>query len=812
MMFQDLRYGAWMLLKNPGFTIVAILSLALAIGANTAMFSYVDAVLLKPLAYKDPDRLVMVWELYSDGGKAPPSSVAFSEWRAQAKAFSHLSAITSSGATLNLTGPDRTERIRGSFVSANYFEMLGIQPMLGRCFSAEEERPGNERVVVLTNRFWQQRFGASPNILGSTILLNNESYTVIGMLPGGGIFDRETADVWLPLAFKLEQLRPDVRFFSVMGRLNHGSTIEQANAEVKLIVEKMSQQSQSNKKAFSAFVEPLRNHIVGSQTRATLFLLMGAAAFILLIACANIANLLLARSAVRQREVIIRMALGASQLRLMRQFLTESVLLAVISGGFGVILAIWLVKGLAALMPRLTIPTEVEVALDWRILLFTLGVSFLTGIIFGLAPALAATRLDLTKPLQERNVGSSARLSRNKPRSLLLISEIALCFALLIGAALMIRSFQRLLQVELGFETKNILTLRASLDRGRYPQAHQIVAYQSELLNRIRALPGVTSGAVTNALPLGGTSVKGVIHILSKGSIASKDPAPAALRVVSHDYLATMGIRLLKGRHLSEQDAMQSPPVVVINQSLAMRFEPGDDPVGSQIQIAGDSFAQISFTIVGVVNDIRHMRLEGQSEPEIYIPLGQAPDKAISSYGRSLFFVIRTAVNPTTLTATIQTLAASVDKNQPIYGVRTMEQVYSESITQPRFLTTLFSLFGVLALALAVVGIYGVMAYSVTQRTQEIGIRMALGAQTRDVLRLVIGQAMVITCAGLGIGLALALALSRYLSGLLYEVTPTDVATYSGAALLLAGVTLLASYLPARAAIKVDPVLTLRYD
>ena len=811
-MLQNLRYGARMLLKNPGFTVVAILSLALAIGANTAMFSYVDAVLLKPLAYRDSDRLVMVWELYPDGGKALPSSVAFLEWRAQAKAFSHLSAISSSSASLNLTGSDRTERILGSFVSANYFEMLGVQPALGRSFRSEEEQLGNEHVTLLTNRFWQQRFGADPNILGATILLNSESYTVIGVLPGGGIFDRKMNDVWLPLAFKPEQLSPDTRLFSVMGRLNHGSTIEQANAEVKWIAEKMSQRSQSNKKAFSAFVEPLSNHIVGRQTRAILFLLMGSAVFILLIACANVANLLLARGAARQREIAIRMALGASRSRLMRQFLTESVLLAIISGGFGAILAIWLVKGLAGLMPRLTIPNEVEVALDWRVLLFTFGVSFLTGIVFGLTPAWVVTRLDLTGPLQERNVGSSARLSRNKPRSLLLISEIALCFALLIGAALMVRSFMRLLQVELGFETRNILTLRASFDLVRYPQANQIVAYQSELRNRIRALPGVASAAVTNALPLGGTSAKGVIHILSKGSVEKKKPAPAALRVVSPDYFATMGIRLLKGRFLSERDTMQSPPIVVINRSLATQFGPGDDPIGSQIQIAGDNFAQISFTIVGVVNDIRHTRLEGNPEPEIYVPIDQAPDKALSTYGRSLFFVTRTVVNPATLIATIQTLAASVDKNQPIYGVRTMEQVYLESITQSRFLTTLFGLFGVLALSLAAVGVYGVMAYSVTQRTQEIGIRMALGAQTSDVSRLVIGQALALTCAGLMIGLALALALSRYLSSLLYEVTPTDVVTYSGVALLLSGVALLASYLPVRTATKIDPISALRYD
>jgi putative ABC transport system permease protein len=809
-MYQDLRYGMRMLVKNPGFTVVAVLLLALAIATNTVMFSFIDAVLLKPLAYKDPERLVMVWELSSKGGKTIPSPPTFLEWRKQNRAFSHLTASTSSGGSLNLTGRGRAERIRGSFVSASYFEMLGAQPVIGRAFRSEEEQPGNEHVAILANRFWRQKFEADPNIVGDTIFLNNESYVVIGVLPASKIFDKETTDIWLPLAFKPEQLNPNVRFFSVLGRLKQDVTIDQANADMKRIAEGIGQKDRAGNTSYSAVVEPLRDHIVGRSTKTILFLLMGSAFFILLIASTNVANLLLARGVARQHEVAIRMALGATRLRLMQQFLTESLLLTIISGGWGVVLANWLVDAFIVLMPRLTIPVEAEVSLDWRVLLFTLAVTCFTTILFGLIPAWQSTRLDVARPLQERIVSVPARLNHNRARSLLLVLEIALSFVLTIGAALMVRSFMRLIQVELGFETDNILTLRTNLDQTRYLQFSQIVAYQSELLNRIRTHPGVVSVAATNALPLGGTSIKSIIQITGQKSNESGTRESAAIRVVSSDYFATLGIHLLKGRFFSEQDTAHSPSVLVINHSLAKRIGVDSDPIGARVHFAGDNFAKLSFTIVGVIADTKHRSPNSQSESEVYIPIVQVPGKALSSLGRPLFFVVRTAVDPAVLTATVQALAASVDIDQPVYSIKTMEQVYSESIAQPRFLTVLFSLFGTLSLVLVTIGIYGVMAYSVTQRAREIGIRMALGAQSSDVLRLVMRQVLLPTSAGIIIGLVVALALSHYLSSLLYEVTPTDTATYIGVALILTSVALLASYFPARMATKVDPIVALR--
>jgi putative ABC transport system permease protein len=805
-MFQDLRYGAWILMKNPGFTAVALLSLALAIGVNTATFSLVDAVFLKPLSYQDPERLVMVWELSQSGKLSLPSPVTFLKWRAQTQVFSHLSAITSPD-NLSLNGVDRTERISGSLVSANYFEMLGERPMIGRTFRMEEEQPGNDHVVVLTNRFWQQRFGADPNVLGTTILLNSESYVVIGVLPSSTILDQERADLWLPLAFKPEQLRPNVQFFSVLGRLKHGVTLEQGNAEVRRIAELVSHEMRTDNASIGAIIQPLRDHIIPSDTKTILSLLTGAAFLVLLISCANVANLLLARGTVRQGEVAIRIALGASRLRLIRQFLTEGMLLAMISGGLGVVLAIWLIKGFIRFMPRLTVPTEVNVSLDWRALLFTLGFSFSTGILFGLIPAWLTTHLNLTKSLQKSIHGAPVRLNRNKPHSLLLILEIAISFVLTIGAFLMVRSLVQVIQVELGFDTKNIITLRTDLDRVHYPQSHQIIAYQTELLERIRALPGVVSASVTNVLPLGRTSIKNTIQLPSVGPIEPGARISVAVRSVGFDYFNTMGIRLLKGRFPSEQDIEQSLPVIVINQSLANQFGSDKNLIGTQVQTLG-----ATFTIVGVVADTKHRGPDGKSESEIYVTFVQLPEKALSSSGRSLFFMARTTVDPASFTTTIQTLAANIDKNQPIYGIRTMEQLYSESITQRQFWTILFGLFGILALVMAAVGIYGLMAYSVKQRTHEIGIRMALGAQPNNVLRLVLGQALLLAIISLGIGMATALALSRHLSALLYDVKPTDAATYFGVALLFVSIAVIASYVPARRAMKVDPMTALRCE
>jgi putative ABC transport system permease protein len=810
-MFQDLRSSMRMLMKKPGFTLTAIFTLALGIGASAAMFSFFDAVLFKPLAYHAPERLVMVWERSQDGGRTIPDIPSFQEWRRQNQVFSQLSAISSAGGGLTLTGRGTAERIRSLFVSANYFELLGAQPALGRFFNPDEDQAGKEHVAVLTNRCWEQRFGGDPKILGADITLDNKKYTVIGVAAPHRIFDRSSTEVWLPLVFTSEQIRSQSRFFTTEARLKPGVTVEQADAEIKRITEGLARQGLTVNKNASAVVQPLREHIVRG-SRQMMMLLMGAVIFILLIACANVANLLLARSMAREREVAVRAALGAGRSRLLRQFLTESVLLAVVSGGMGVILAFWLIKGFTALMPRFTIPTETEATIDLRVLLFTLGASLLTGIIFGLAPAWQASRPELTRLLQEHGYGASARLGRNKLRSLLLVSEIALTFALVIGAALLIRSFARMLQVDPGFQTERVLTLQTNLNKTRYPQAHQLINYQTALLDRMRAIPGAQSVAATNAVPLSGGGLFSLISITGRSPGESPAREGAAIRIVSPGYFETLGIRLLSGRYLSDHDTAQTSPVIVINQSLAKRHWPDRDPIGGHIQFAGDNFASLSFTIVGVIADLRHRRLQEKPEPEVYLLFSQTPDKALSSFGRALHFAVRTTSEPSNLTPAIRNIAASVDKDQPLYSVRTMEELYSESVAMPRFQTAIFSLFGALALALATVGVYGVMAYSVKQRTREIGIRMALGAQAGDVLRLVMRQGLALALVGAGVGLGVAIALTRFLTVYLYEIKATDAPTYIGVALFLLSIALLASYLPARRAVKVDPVIVLRHE
>jgi putative ABC transport system permease protein len=815
-MFQDLRFGARMLLKHRGFTAVAVFTLALGIGANTAMFSFVDAALFKPLAYLDPERLVEVREQMPSGMSTIPDIPSYQAWQAQNQVFSQMSAIANRGG-LNLTGRGIAERIGGSFVSANYFELLGVQPAMGRDFSADEEQAGKEHVTVLSNRCWRQRFGADPNALDASIILNNESYTVIGVLPPHPIFDRGSTEVWLPLVFTAEQIRSQMRFFTVMARLKPDVPVEQADAEMKRITEGLSSQGLTVTKNASASVRSLRDTMIVGPRRKMLLLLMGAVFFILLIACANVANLLLARAASRSREVAVRAALGAGRLRLMRQLLTESFLLSLLGGCAGTILAYWLVKGVAALAPRFTLPTEVEATIDWRVLVFTAGASFLTGIIFGLAPAWQATRIDLNNQLQDRGYGASARFSRNKLRGLLLVLEIAMTLVLVVGAGLLIRSFARLLQVDTGFQTERVLTFETNLDKTRYPQTHQVIEYQSELLNKIRAIPGVQSAAVTNSLPLTPGGLYTQIKIPGRSPGESSVREGAGIRAISHDFFKALGARLLKGRLPSERDTAQTAPVAVINQTLAKRRWPDRDPIGEEVQIGGDSGSS-TFTIIGVVADLKHRSgPESAADPDVYVLFNQIPEKAVSSslfsfVFRSLRFAVRTTNEPLALTNTIKRVAADIDKDQLLYGVKAMEQIYSESVAQPRFWTTLFSIFGALALALAAVGVYGVMSYSVTQRTREIGIRVALGAQTGDVMRLVMRQGLAITAVGVVAGLGGATGLTRFLTAFLFEVKPIDPPTYIGVALFLSAVAVAAIYIPARRATKVDPIASLRHE
>jgi len=804
-MFQDLRFGARMLLKSKGFTIVAALSLAMGIGATTAMFSFVDAALLKPLTYQDSERLVMVWEKRPDSERSIPTGGAFVALRGHQQVFSHLSAVTS--ADLNLTGGDHAERVRGQFVTANYFDMLGVKAALGRIFLEEEEQPESNPVVVLSHRFWNRHTGADPKLIGRSLTFDGENYTVIGVLPAGGVFDREMTDVWLPLVFKsVDQNR---QFFTAMARLKPGVTLEHANVELKRLSESLEPQGLTPGKGRSAFAQPFRDHLVGVDLRRILLLLLGAVSFILLIACANVANLMLARGAARQHEVAIRAALGAGQLRLLRQFLTESMLLAMTGGAAGVLLAMWLIDAFGALMPRSTLPAEAEVALDARVLLFTLGASLLTGTLFGLAPAWQATRIDLTKQMKERGPGASAGA---RSRSLLLIAQLALTCVLVIGAALLIRSLARLLAVDPGFQPERLLTLRTDLDAKRYPQASQLLDYQARFLDRLRALPGVQAAAVANDLPFGGRSAATVFRFPSRAPGEPESRGSVDLRVVSPDYFQTLGLRLLRGRALSEQDTAQVATAIVINQTLAKRRWPDREPVGELVFFHKDQPGRLPLRVVGVVADLKHWRLsDTESKPEMYLSFAQAPKNLLDEgHGRLLQFVARTRVEPTALIGAVQSLAAGIDKDQPIYRIRTVEQAISDSVSAPRFRAVLFGIFGALALILAAVGVYGVMAYAVEQRKREIGIRVALGAQRHDVLKLVLGQGLALTGAGLAIGLAAALGLTRYLASFLFEVKPADAVTYAAVSSLLALVALVACYVPARRALRVNPVEILR--
>jgi predicted permease len=811
---QDTRYALRMLRTHKGFSLAAVITIALGIGANTAMFSFLDAAILKPLGYRDPERLVMIWHQSPQGTTSHPSPPTFFEWRAQNQVFSHLSGYSLLNDNLNLTGRGEPEKIHSQFVSANYFDMMGAQVVLGRAFNADEDQIGRERVVILSHRFWQRRFGADPKALGESITLNDKPYTVIGVLPATGVFARNRAEVWLPMAIPPEQNRPDRAFFLAYGRLKPGVTLEQARAEMNRIAAVMDQQGPPDRQGSPILVEPLRDRIVGGDLRKMLWLLAGATIFILLITSANVANLLLARGAARQQEIAIRAALGASRMRISRQCLTESLLLAALGGVSGLILAHWSIQALISLMPPSIFPDEVEIGLDYRMLLFTLGLTFLTGIVFGLAPAWQAAKFKLTGQLHRQREEFSMRLAGNRSRSLMLVVEIASAIVLLIGSTLMIRSFARLLSVDPGFPTEQALSLSTNLAESRYPQSHQLVSYQAEMLSRLRSLPGVKSAAATNNLPLGEYGLTGGVFDPNR----PQEGVIANLSVVSTDYFTAMGIKLQKGRYLSELDNAQAPRVVVLNQALARRLLPeqpgqsGEYPLGQNIEFTGPFLGGTPFTVVGVVNDTKPVGLDAESQFEIYVPYVQAPDRGLTLYGRRLNFIVRSSSDPVDLAASIRSLAMSIDEYQPISDIKPMEQLVTESVARPLFHTMLFAIFGSLALVLAAIGIFGVIAYTVTQRTHEIGIRMALGAQAGDVFRLVMRQGLALALAGIAAGLPGAYALTRLMSTLLFEVSATDSVTFVSIPLLMVAVALLACWIPARRATKVDPLSALRRE
>jgi putative ABC transport system permease protein len=790
-----------MLAKNPGFTAVAVLTLALGIGANTAIFSLVNGVFLRPLSYKDPGRLVFV----AATNRRPGSMIDvtsypdFADWRAQNHVFTGLAAYR--GQDYDLSGAGQPERIRGVRVSEDLLPLLDEKPELGRAFLPEEYQPGRDHVVLVSDGLWRRLFGGDPGLLGRTMKLNDEIYTVIGVMPPGFRFPlRERALLYTPLVADANRRHG---WLWAIARLRPGISLRQAQVEMDTISRRLEQQYPNSNKGHGVNVVPLQEEVVGS-LRPAFLVFVTAVGLVLLIACANCANLTLGRTTARVRELAVRAALGAGRSRLMRQLLTESILLGLLGGALGLLLAIWGVDVLVALMKRdLPIPRLENIHIDNWVLAFTFLVSLLTGILFGLAPAFAASRVDLNASLKEGGRSVAGGLRPLQLRSLLVTCEVALAVVLLAGAGLMIRSFLLLSHVETGVNTSNVLALDFSLIASRYAQPHVRASFLQQAAERVRALPGVKSASWVADLPLSDNT-----DTLGFSILGRPDPAPGTRRearfnVVGPGYLQTLGIPLLRGRGFTERDTEATPGVVLLNQAMVRRFWPDEDPLGKQITTDGKTF----YSIVGVVGNVHQLGQASETSPEFYLSYLQDP---VDWSWRTL--VVRTAGDPLKEVGLVEQAVWSVNKDQPVSGIRTMARVLAESVAEPRVYTLLMGVFAALALGLASVGIYGVVSYSVSQRTHEVGVRLALGAERVDVLRMVIGQGMLPTGIGLAIGLAGALALTRFLASFLYSVRPSDPVTFAVVALALAGVALLAAYIPARRATRVDPMVALRYE
>jgi putative ABC transport system permease protein len=795
-LWQDLRYGARVLLKQPGFTLIAIITLALGIGANTAIFGVVNAVLLQPLPFAEPDRLVWVWGNIRNGGnRASVSPLDYLDYRAQSTSFEQFAATFTIPTFVNLTGSGTPERLEARVVTGNFFQALGVTAALGRTFLPENEKPGNHQVVVLSHRLWQQRFGGEPSIIGKTLTFDGMKYEVLGVMPSSFKFP-QNAELWAPMNFEMapEMRQRKAHFLRPIGRLKAGVTLQQAQADMDAIARRLEAQYPESNTGWNLRMVPLGEQLVGN-IRPTLQVLFGAVGFVLLIACANVANLLLVRAAGRQKEIAVRMALGAGRWRVARQMLTESVLLAILGGALGVFLAAWGVDLIVAFSGN-NIPPTAQIGIDRVVLGFTFGVSVLTGLLFGLVPAWQATQPRLSEMLKEGGRGQGA--PRNRTRSLLVAFETASAVVLLIGAGLLIRSYARLQQVNPGFDAAQVLTTRINLSFGKYNSEEKVSAFWRQLQERLAALPGVEAVGMITELPLSGQPNDAPFSVEGRPPAQPGQGFGADYRRVNQDYLRSMRIPVLRGRGFTAQEVQQLAHVVLISQSLASEVFPNEDPLGKRLL-----FDRTPFEIIGIVGDIRHRTLEAPPLATMYLP-------TLDTGWMNL--TIRTAGDPLSLAAAVRREVLALDPDQPIAAARTMEQVLSESVAAPRYRTWLLGLFALVALLLAAVGIYGVISYTVAQRTHEIGIRLALGAQSGHVYRLIIGQGIKLVLLGVGAGLLGALGLTRLLAGLLFEVKATDPLTFAGVAVSLTAVAWLACYLPARRATRVDPVVALRCE
>jgi putative ABC transport system permease protein len=816
--WRDVRYALRMLRKNPGFAAVAILTLALGIGANTAIFSVINAVLLTPSPYKDPGRLITVWSQNLPKGFTTDlvSAPDFADWRAQSHVFDEMAASTD--AMYTLTGQGQPLAVTAYRFSPEFFHILGVQPLLGRVFLPDEARPGKDRVIVLSYGFWQSRFGGDPKSVGRTVILDGQPYTVVGVMPQGFTYP-DVVEFWTPLAIPADvATQRDARFLRVMARLRPGVRREQARRELDTIAGRLAKEfPKTNAGEDTVRLVPLRELEVGGIEPA-LLALMGAVALVLLIACANVASLLLTRAAGRQREIAIRASLGAGASRVVRQFLTESALLAMLGGAAGSLLAVWGTGPLLRMFPpnvaNIPIPRVERIPFDANVLLFAFATSLLTALVFGLVPALRASRMNLFESLKETGRSFAGSAGGTRFRRVLIVGELALSLALLVSAGLMMKSFSHLIRGDLGFNPGHVLTLRALLPEYKYKSPEQQRAFVNQVLDEMRGLPGVKSAASVTFLPLCGWYGTRDFTIVGRGG---QDPAQQSLySSVTPDYFRAMGIPLLSGRLFNAEDRKESAGVVVIGDALARKFWPHQNPLGQHIVFQGLEGPR---EIVGVVGSVRQFGQGVEAQPEIYLPYDQAPLPLVC-------FVLRTSPDPTSLASAAQRAVWSADKDQAISHVMSMDDLVSETVAPQRVTAVLFAIFAGLAMALASVGIYGVIANTVGQRTHEFGVRVSLGATTRDVLALVLKEAVGLILAGMAIGLAAAVGLSRLMSSMLasvhtldpstgvnlYGVAPLDPLTYLQVSLLLAGVVLAASYIPARRATKVDPIVALRCE
>ena len=798
-LIKDIRYGIRSLLKRPAFTAIALVALALGIGANTAIFSLVNAVVLRPLPYPEPDQLVWSWGFVRNGPtRASVSPPDFLDYRNQNKTFENLAATASIPLSVNMTGNGDPERLNTSVVTGNYFEMFKIAPAIGRGFTLDNEKTGQDQVAILSYDLWQRRFGGDPGILGKTVVLNGKATEIIGVM-GRDVSFPQPADLWMPMNFDSPDMKlRQAHFLRPVGRLKPGVNIRQAQSDLDVIAAQLEEQYPATNTGWSLRLVSLREQLVGG-SRTFVFILFGAVGLVLLIACANVANLLLVRAAARQKEIALRTALGASRLRIIRQMITESVLLAIVGGALGVLLARAGVDLLVSFSQG-TIPPTLSVRVDGTVLLFTFLLSLLTGILFGLAPALRTVQVNLIESLKEGVRGGGENTLKNRTRSVLVVLESAIAVMLLIGAGLLVRSLVALQGVNPGFDSNNVMTARLDIARKKYDTAEKRANFLSEIQTRVSNLPGVETAGVITELPLSGQPNDMPFTVEGRPPASPDQAFGADWRRVNENYFNALRIPLLRGRTFTAQEVRKSDPVVIVSQSLADQVFPNEDPLGKRLILAiGDK----RYEIIGITGDVRHRALSAAPVPTMYVPTFETG---------SVNLVVRTNTDPMSIAGSVRKEVLAVDPEQPIAAVRPMTSWVEQSVAGQRYNMMLLGLFALLAVVLAATGIYGVMSYTVAQRTHEIGVRMALGARRFDVLKLVVRQGMILAVIGVAAGLLGAFVLTRVMSSFLFQVQARDPITFAAVALLLMFIAFLACLVPALRATKVDPLIALRYE